>query len=76
MLYIEATGESWLEVTNGAGAVVAQRLLKPGDTLEFSSAPPYRVVLGRAEAAKVLVRGQAFDIMPYARNSVARFEAR
>ncbi len=76
VLYIEATGESWLEVTNGAGAVVAQRLLKPGDTLEFSSAPPYRVVLGRAEAAKVLVRGQAFDIMPYARNSVARFEAR
>lgn len=76
VLYIAATGESWVEVTNGAGAVVAQRLLKPGDVLEFSSAPPYRVLLGRAEAARVLVRGQPFDVMPFARNSVARFEAR
>lgn len=76
VLYIAATGESWVEVTNGAGTVVAQRLLKPGEVLEFSSAPPYRVVLGRAEAARVLVRGQPFDVMPFARNSVARFEAR
>lgn len=76
ILYIAATGESWVEVTNGAGAVVAQRLLKPGDVIEFSASPPYKVLLGRAEAAKVLVRGQPFDVMPFARNSVARFEAR
>ena len=76
ILYIEATGESWVEVTNATGAVVTQRLLKPGDVIEFSSAPPYKVILGRAEAAKVLVRGQPFDVLPYARNSVARFEAR
>lgn len=76
LLRIAAVGESWVEVTNGAGTVVVQRVLKEGDVIEFSSAPPYKVILGRAEAAQVLVRGQALDVMPYARNSVARFEVK
>jgi cytoskeleton protein RodZ len=76
LLRISAVDESWVEVTNGAGAVVVQRVLKQGDVIEFSSAPPYRVILGRAEAAQVFVRGQSFDVMPYARNSVARFEVK
>lgn len=76
LLRIDAVGESWVEVTNGAGAVVVQRVLKQGEVIEFSSAPPYKVILGRAEAARVLVRGQTLDVMPYARNSVARFEVK
>lgn len=76
LLRINAVGESWVEVTNGAGAVVVQRVLKQGDVIEFSSAPPYKVILGRAEAAQVFVRGQSLDVMPYARNSVARFEVK
>lgn len=76
LLRISAVGESWVEVTNGSGAVVVQRVLKQGDVIEFSSAPPYKVILGRAEAAQVLVRGQSLDVMPYARNSVARFEVK
>lgn len=76
LLSIAATGESWVEVVNGAGSVVMQRMLKPGDVIEFSTTPPYAVVLGRADAARVTVRGQAFDVMPYARNSVARFEVK
>jgi cytoskeleton protein RodZ len=34
------------------------------------------VVLGRADAVEVTVRGQAFDVLPYARNSVARFQVK
>lgn len=76
LLSIAATGESWVEVVNGSGRVVMQRMLKAGDLIEFSTAPPYSVVLGRADAAQVTVRGQPFDVMPYARNSVARFEVK
>jgi cytoskeleton protein RodZ len=76
LLSIVATGDAWIEVVNGAGSVVAQRMLKAGDALDFSSAPPYAVVIGRADAARVTVRGQPFDIAPYARNSVARFEVK
>lgn len=76
LLKIEATNPSWVEVVNGVGRVEVQRMLKAGDVVEFSSAPPYSVVLGRADATRVLVRGQAFDVTPFARNSVARFEVK
>lgn len=76
LLRIKATSESWVQVVNGSGAVVIQRVLKTGDVVDFSTAPPYAVVLGRAEAAEVSVRGQPFDVTPFARNSVARFEVK
>lgn len=76
LLTIAATGESWVEVVNGSGNVVIQRMLQAGDAVDFSSAPPYTVVLGRAEAAQVTVRGKPFDVARYARNNVARFEVR
>lgn len=76
VLSIAVSGDSWVEVINGRGGTVVQRMLKAGDVLDFSSAPPYSVVIGRADVAQVSVRGKAMDIMPYARNSVARFEVR
>lgn len=76
LLTITATGESWVEVVNGSGSVVMQRVLKAGDVIDFSTAPPYAVVLGRADAAVVTVRGQPFDTTPFVRNSVARFEVK
>uniref|UniRef100_UPI00356556E8 DUF4115 domain-containing protein n=1 Tax=Hydrogenophaga sp. TaxID=1904254 RepID=UPI00356556E8 len=76
LLSITANGESWVEVVNGSGSVVMQRMLKAGDVIEFSSAPPYAVVLGRANAVRVAVRGKPFDIDSYARNNVARFEVK
>ena len=76
LLSITATGESWLQVVNGSGKVVVQRMLKAGDVMDFSAAPPYSVVLGRADATQVTVRGRPFDVTPYARNSVARFEVK
>lgn len=76
LLSITANGESWVEVVNGSGSVVMQRMLKAGDVIEFSSAPPYAVVLGRANAVRVAVRGKPFDIDTYARNNVARFEVK
>jgi len=76
LLSIRAVNESWIEVLNGSGVQVVQRVLKPGETLDFSAAPPYSVVVGRADAVQVTVRGQPFDVMPFARNSVARFEVK
>lgn len=76
LLNIKATGDSWVEVVDGAGVSQVQRMLKTGDVLSFSVTPPYSVVLGRADAVVVSVRGQPFDVMPYARNSVARFQVK
>ena len=76
LLSLEATGDSWVEVIDGAGKLQIQRVLKKGDVVSFSAAPPYSVVLGRAESVNVSVRGQAFDTAPFARNSVARFQVK
>ena len=73
LLRLEATDDSWVEVVDGAGKVQIQRVMKKGDVLDFSTSPPYSVVLGRADAVNVQVRGQPFDVAPFARNSVARF---
>jgi len=56
--------------------VLTKRLLKAGESVEFADATPYTVVLGRAEGAEVKVRGRAFDLTPFVRNSVARFEVK
>ncbi len=74
LLQISAVGETWIEVVNGAGAVVVQRVFKKGDVMTFSSSPPYSVVIGNANAAEVQVRGNPFDTSRFARNRVARFK--
>lgn len=76
LLRIQAVGASWVEVVDGKGVSQVQRMLKPGDLLDFSASPPYSVVVGRADAVQVTVRGQSFDVMPLARNSVARFQVK
>ena len=76
LLSITATGESWVEVVNGTGNVVAKRLMQAGDVIDFSAAPPYTVVLGKADAAEVSVRGKPFDTAPFSRSNVARFEVK
>lgn len=76
LLSIRATGASWVQVLNAGGSVLIERTLEPGEVVDFSTVPPYSVVLGRADAVQVLVRGQVFDPMPHARNSVARFEVK
>jgi cytoskeleton protein RodZ len=76
LLNIAVSGESWVEVVNGKGDVVVQRMFKAGDVMDFTTAPPYAVTIGRADVAQVTVRGKPLDIAPYARNSVARFEVK
>jgi cytoskeleton protein RodZ len=76
VMSIRATSESWVEVSQASGTVLLRRLLREGEVVNFSSPPPYAVLLGRAEAAEVTVRGQRFDTSAIARNSVARFEVK
>jgi cytoskeleton protein RodZ len=76
LLVLTARGESWVQVTNGRGEVVIQRVMRAGDTHDFSSTPPYTVVVGRADQMEVAVRGQPFDLGAVTRANVARFEVK
>lgn len=73
-LALKARGASWVEVTDAAGTVQLRRILQPGEAANVSGATPLSVVVGRADAIEVQVRGQAFDLAPLARDNVARFQ--
>lgn len=70
-----ASAESWIDVRSPAGNVLATRRLRSGETLNLPNvAPPFRVVVGNARATVVTLRGQPYDLKPFERGNVARFE--
>lgn len=76
VLRVSAQDETWLQVIRPDGTVLMGRLLQAGDVVDMGSAPPYTVVLGRASAAQVFVRGQAIPLAPHTRGDVARYEVK
>ncbi len=76
LVSFKATGDSWIKVTDARGTVVMQKLLTAGATDSTSGEPPLAVVVGRADATEVQVRGRPFDLTSIARNNVARFEVK
>ena len=76
LLNFRATGTSWVEVTDAKGVVVLRRMLGAGESAGAQGAMPLAVVVGRADATQVRVRGKAFDLAPVAKDNVARFEVK
>jgi cytoskeleton protein RodZ len=71
-----ATAESWIKVTDAKGVVALGRTLNPGEVVEVAGAFPMSMVVGRADAVQLQVRGQAYDMAPFTKDHVARFEVK
>jgi cytoskeleton protein RodZ len=69
---VSVTEPVWLEVIDGTGAVVFMRTIQPGEVVNFDQRLPLRLKLGNAPAARVSFRGEAVDLVPLTRGSVAR----
>jgi cytoskeleton protein RodZ len=65
--------ESWVEVRDGAGQVLLQRLNPPGTTAEVSGRPPFGIVIGNAPDVTLTVDGREFALAPHTKVAVARF---
>uniref|UniRef100_UPI0027381715 DUF4115 domain-containing protein n=1 Tax=Stenotrophomonas sp. YIM B06876 TaxID=3060211 RepID=UPI0027381715 len=76
VLAFRGRGESWVQVRDATGAVVFQRTLAKGEDASASGVLPLTVVVGRADATEVFVRGTLFDLAGVARENVARFEVK
>jgi cytoskeleton protein RodZ len=76
LLEFKASAESWVQVRDASGSVVFERVLKAGQTAQADGKPPLAVVVGKASATEVLVRGAPFDLAAVARDNVARFEVK
>ena len=75
-LGMRARSPSWVEVTDAAGTVQLRRTLNAGESVAVSGALPLSVVVGRADAIDVRVRGQALELLPLTKDNVARFQVK
>jgi cytoskeleton protein RodZ len=76
LLEMTASGVSWVEVFDATGTSKLRKLTAQGDVLRVSGQLPLSVVVGRADQMAVKVRGQVLDLMPLAKDNVARFEVK
>lgn len=76
ILGFKARGVSWVEVTDAKGLVQIRKTLANGDKIFATGTPPLTVVVGRADAIDVEVRGTAFPLSTFAKDNVARFEVK
>jgi len=77
LIVFVARDESWITVTEAGGKQLIRRTVKPGETVGLTGALPLSVVIGRASAVDVRVRGKPYDLTPLARSGgVARFEVK
>lgn len=75
-LVIQARQQTWVQVRDGRGTVLVQKNLEAGERFAAADAAPWFVVIGRADAADVTVRGEPMDLAAIARSNVARFEVK
>ena len=64
--------ESWIEVRDRDSKVVFSERLMPGGERSVSGQGPLSLVIGYAPGVKLFWRGEAIDLVPYARGDVAR----
>jgi len=76
LVIFKTSGPSWIEVTDGKGAIQLSRLVEPGEPVGASGPLPLNVTIGRADVTEVLVRGKSFPLADVTRGGVARFEVK
>jgi cytoskeleton protein RodZ len=76
VVFKAGSGESWVQVTDAKGKNILRRTVQSGETVGAGGTPPLAVVVGRANAMEVTVRGQPFALGTHTRDNVAKFEVR
>jgi cytoskeleton protein RodZ len=76
IIFFKAKANSWVEVVDARQTVLMRRIVNAGESASASGELPLAVVVGRADAIEVQVRGQAIDLLAKSRENVARFEVK
>lgn len=76
VLSLQVKGEAWILVRDAQGVEQVHKIAQTGEVLNVSGALPLSVVLGRADAVEVSVRGQRLDTTEMTKGNVARFEVK
>lgn len=65
---------AWVQVVDAAGLVHLRKTMSSGETVGINGTLPLSVVVGRATAIDVVVRGKPFDVRAVAKDNVSRFQ--
>ena len=76
LLQFRAREATWVQVRDATKAVVFERTLTKGASASATGMLPLSVVVGRADATDVFVRGTPFVLTSVAKENVARFEVK
>ena len=76
LLLLQASGASWVEVTDAKGVVHLRKTMSQGEVQGVSGVLPMGVVLGRAGVMAVRIRDVPFDLGAVSKDNVARFEVK
>jgi cytoskeleton protein RodZ len=76
LVVFTARGASWVEVIDSTASVKLRKTLADGDVVSATGVAPLSVVVGRAAVVDVQWRNKPVDLMPFARENVARFEVK
>jgi len=60
-----------VRVTDKSGKVIFEKMLSAGSTDGFDGEPPFNVVIGNANATKLLFSGKQIDLASYTKSNVA-----
>lgn len=74
IVVFQARQASWVQVVDAAGLVHLRKTLGADETVRINGTLPLSVVIGRANAIDVVVRGKPFDLAPAIKDNVARFQ--
>lgn len=75
-LMFTASDTTWIEVRGGQNQLVWSGVLQAGESKSVQNSLPMNVTVGRANVVSVKYRGQAFDLKPHTKVTVARFEVK
>ena len=66
--------EAWIEVTDGAGRLLASSLNPAGSERVLQGKPPFDLVIGNASHVRLSYNDREVDLQPHIRVEVARFQ--
>lgn len=68
---LQALQATWVQVIDGGGQTLMERLVPAGETVILTAAPPLRLKIGNAAGTELSFRGQPVDLKAAARNNIA-----
>lgn len=73
-LVIDATEETWVNVTDASGKQVYSKVLAGGTSETITATPPLSITVGNAQATSISVNGKPLDLLAHTRDKVARIK--